>query len=155
MITKPKVQKIRVVKWLEGIGGGTASTNTLDRLPEASAKEIIARANLGDDEEPLLGNQRGYSEWCLLTSKRLIWSQDCAIHAIPWGEITLAQQPPEKAAKIIRGDLEKDQITDLEVFDATGTRHVLNLEAGAAYYIIWSAIIAFCNLSRRPDPIPL
>jgi hypothetical protein len=154
MITKPKVQKIRVGKWLEGIGGGTESTNTIDKIEASAADQILAKAGIGNDEEPILVNDRD-SEWCLLTTKRLIWFQEEVLRAIPWSEITLAQQPPEQAARIIRGELEKDQVTELEVFDTLGTKHLVTLEAGSPYYIIWSAILAFCNLSRKPDRIPL
>jgi len=155
MITKPKVQKVRVRKWLEVIPGGLRTTNTLDKIEEPIATEIVRRVNLLDDEEALLVNYRSSSEFCLLTTKRLIWVHHGEFDSLTWREITLAQQPPAKAAQIIRGELRNDDITDLEVFDASGKKHVVQIEAGEPYYMIWSAILAFSNLSRKPDPIPL
>jgi hypothetical protein len=155
MITKPKVQKIRVRKWLEVVPGGMPTTNTLDKLEEAIAAEMLNAAGLASDDEPLLANYRSISEWCLLSTRRLVWLNQGLLSSLPWADITLAQQPPEKAAQIIRGELSKDNISELEIFDSAGSKHVVRIEAGEPYYIIWSAILAFSNLSRKPDLIPL
>ena len=155
MITKPKVQKIRIRKWLDGIGGGTPTFNVPARMPQLILTAIYGHASLQPDEEALLVNYRADSDWCLLTTKRFVWFQTAELHSLCWSEITGAQQPPQKAAQIIRGELRKDHITELEVFDALGRKSLLHLEPGKAYYIIWSAILAFCNYVRRPDPISL
>jgi hypothetical protein len=155
MITKPKVQKIRVRKWLEPIGGGTQTFNRLENLPQKIAEEMSSRAALQSDEEALLANFRSEGEWCLLTTRRLVWLQDGALQTFFWNEIVGAQQPPEQSARLIRKELAQDQIVDLEVFAATGQKHVLRLGSGSPYFVVWSAILEFCNYTRRPDPIPL
>ena len=155
MITKPGVQKARVRKWLEAIPGGLSATNLPEKLEAPIATEILKEAGLREGEEALVVNYRGASGWCLLTTKRLIWLNQGLVDSLPWEEITLAQQPPEKAARITREQLSKGDITELEVFDASGGRNVIHIEAGEPYYIVWSAILAFSNLSRKPDPIPL
>lgn len=155
MITKPRVQKIRIRKWLEGIDAGTTSFGTPDKVAKPIADIVVRQTDLGADEEPLLVNYRSDSEWCLLTTKRLIWFQEGQLNSLAWHEITGAQQPPEKAAQIIREELGKDKITELEIFDATDRKCILQLEAGDPYYIIWSAILAFSKRTRKPDPIPL
>lgn len=155
MITKPKVQKIRIRKWLQAVPGGLPNTNTLEGLGESVAARILEETNLREGEEALLVNHREASGWCLLTTKRLIWCNQGMVNYLPWEEITLVQQPPERAAQIIREELSKDDITELEVFDASGGKRVIEIEAGEPYYIMWSAILAFSKLSRKPDPIPL
>lgn len=155
MITKPKIQKLRVSKWLDNINGGTPTINRLDKIAEPIAHAITMRAMLDPDEEPLMASGRNDTEWCLLTTARLIWSQDEMIRSLPWRDISGAQQPPEQSAKIIRGEMEKDEISDLELFDASSQKYLLRLNPGSAYYIVWSAILAFCRYSRQPDPIPL
>jgi hypothetical protein len=155
MITKPKIQKLRVRKWLEDINGGTPVVNTLDKIDESIANAITLLVPLGVGEEALLVSVSNSTQWCLLTTSRLIWLQDEMIHGLPWGEIAGAQQPPQQTAKMIRGELQKDQISDLELFDGSGQRYRIRLQPGSAYYIVWSAILAFCCYSRQPDPIPL
>jgi hypothetical protein len=155
MITKPKVQKIRVRKWLEAVRGGMVTTNTLDNFDEPIVEEILGGAALLEGEEALLANYRGSSGWCLLTTKRLIWSAQGSLSSLLWGDIALGWQPPEKSAQIVRGELSKNDISDLEVFDASGRRHVIQVEPGEPYYMIWSAILAFSSNSKKPDPIPL
>jgi hypothetical protein len=154
MITKPKVQKIRVGKWLEGEQLPT-TLNRLENFEEPVRMEILRKAGLGPEEESLLVNYQGKHRWCLLTSQRLIWVEQSLLKSLLWKDITLAQQPPMKAAQIIREELAKDDITELEVFDREDHKYSIELEAGKPYYIVWSAILAFCNLSRPPDPIPL
>ncbi len=117
--------------------------------------EIHEHAVLGPNEDMLLVSYRRTSQWCLLTTQRLIWFQERAAHSLAWKEIVGAQQPPEQAAPIIRQELPKDEISDLEVFDAEGRRHTLTLKEGEAYYVIWSAILVFCNYVRRVDPVDL
>lgn len=155
MITKPKVQKIRVQKWLGAVPGGLPTTATLDKFEEQTATEILRKAGLRDGEEALLVNYQGSSGWTLLTTQRLVWFHQGVVSSLRWEEVTLAQQPPEKAAQIIREELSKDDITELEIFDASERKYTIKIEAGEPYYIIWSAILAFSNLSRKPDPIPL
>ena len=155
MITKPKAQKLRVRKWLNNINGGTPTINTTDKIAEPIAHAITMQVMLDPDEEPLIASGRNGTEWCLLTTARLIWFQDEMIRSLPWRNILGAQQPPKQAAKIIRGEMEKDQISDLEIFEASNQKHLIRLNPGSAYYITWSAILAFCRYSRRPDPIPL
>jgi hypothetical protein len=141
MIIKPNVQKLRVRKWLDDIDGGTPTINTLDKIAKPIAHAITTRAMLRHDEEPLIVSGRDSTDWCLLTTARLIWSQDEVIRSLPWRDISGAQQPPEQTAKIIRGEMEKDQISDLELFDASNQRYLLRLNSGSAYYIVWSAIL--------------
>jgi hypothetical protein len=155
MITNPKVQKIRIKKWMADIGGKASTISALDRIAGPIADEVLERAAIASGEEPLLINYENSDAWCLLTTKRLVWRQDEAQHALPWVGIIGAQPPPGQSAAIIRGTLPKNQITDLEIFDESGRRYLLRLTPGEAYYVIWSAILAFCNYSIMPSPIPI
>lgn len=154
MISKLKVQKRKLDKLL-GYGGGTATTNTPPRIANDISGKLIERANLEDGDEALLITYRSDSEWFLLTSKRMIWLQDEELHRLAWHEIVGAQQPPTQSARIIKGELRSDEVPDLEIFEASGRKHILHLEPGDAYYIVWSSILYLCNYIRRPDPIQL
>jgi hypothetical protein len=103
MITKAKVQKLRAKKWLDDINGGSPTINTLDKIAEPIAYAVTTQVTLWQDEEALLVSGRSSTEWCLLTTARLIWLQDETIHRLPWSDIAGAQQPPEQAAKIAGG----------------------------------------------------
>lgn len=151
---KKKAQKRRIQKLLEGSESWTSTTKSLDRLPESIAGRIRDAVTLASDEESLLASALDAERWCLLTTDRLVWLQEGMLRDLAWHDIRCAQQSPTQSARIIRGELQKNQISDLEIFDSRDTKYTFYLEA-SGYYIVWSAILAFCNYTRRPDPIDL
>jgi hypothetical protein len=155
MITKIKVQKRKLDKLLESYAGGTATTNKPSNLSREISGEVIGSSSPDSDEEALLVSFRTSAEWCLLTSKRLVWFQENRLYSLPWMAVVCAQQPPAQSAKVIKGELRGDQVTDLEIYDSAERKYVLRLEPGSSYYIVWSAILDFCNYIRQPDPIVL
>jgi hypothetical protein len=112
---KRKAQKRRIQKLLEGSEAWTSTTNSLDRLPEPIAGQIKEAVTLAADEESLLASTFDAERWCLLTTGRLLWFQEGMLRDLAWHDIRCAQQPPAQSAEIIRGELQKNQISNLEI----------------------------------------
>lgn len=155
MITNPAVRVRRIWKLLERSGGGTQRTNTLSSFSPAVVSELSTAAVLAGAEEGLLAFYQGSSRWLLLTTERLVWKQGEKQAQLDWAEIHGVQQPPGLSAQLIRGELSEEAIEELEVFDCKGGRHLLRLEPGKGYYLVWSAITAFCDFVRPPEPVEL
>lgn len=151
MITKPTVRKRRIRKLIDRSGGGTESTNHPDDLKNSLGDEIANRFDSLPGEELLLASYRSDRNWCVVTTERLVWSTNGQAASRPWIEIHGVQQPPNTTAQVIRGEVDKQSVEELEVFDADGRKHVLRVEPGPGHALIWSAVTALCNLQREPE----
>jgi len=103
----------------------------------------------------LLASFQSTESWCLLTTEQLLWCQDGCVGALAWPDVQGVEQPPAITAGIIRGEVDKRTVENLEVFDSEDRKYTLRIEPGSAYYLIWSALVALGNLTRPPDPIDL
>lgn len=155
MITNPDVRARRIRKLIEQFGGGTPKTNALSALSPAIVAELRTHVAFGERETGLLAFYGGPGQWLLLTSGRLIWKQGGQQFELGWEDVQGVQQPPKISARVIRGELAVETVEDLEIFDSRGKRHLLHLERGEGYNLVWSAITALSNYLRPPDEIEL
>lgn len=155
MITKTETRVRRLEKLIDRFGGGTLKTSALSAQPPSVVAELSTSSALQEGETGLLAFYGGPDHWLLLTSERLIWKEGVQVFELGWVEVHGVQQAPELSAKVIRGEVPAETVEDLEVFDSRGGRHVLRLEPGRGYNLIWSAITALCNHLRPPDQVDL
>lgn len=151
MITNPKVRKRRIRKLLERSGGGTMLTNCPEDLAPSVKDQIDIRLDEVQGEELLLASYQSDRIWCAVTTERLVWSNGAEQSSLPWSEVHGVQQPPNTTAQVVRGEVNKDNVEELELFDAAGVKHVLRSEPGEGHSLIWSAVTALCNQQRAPE----
>ena len=156
MIRNPQVRARRVHRLFSDAGPLPATIqSSLEPLEPGVSASLAAALCLEGAETVLMVALVDLKDWCVLTTERLSWSSAGTIHHLIWEEVTGVQQPPALSARIIRGETPKDEAEELEVFNASGSAYQLKLPMGAAYYMVWSAIAALGNISRRPDEIRL
>lgn len=152
MITSGVGRERRIRRLIYRHGGGTRRTNNLDGLlPEVRA-QLEDEIPLHLDEAILLAAIPDSEKWCCLTTERLLWKTDLGLTSLSWEEVLGAQLPDETWDRGLRGEQDKMDIDQLEIVTHSGARHMVSLEKGPPFFLVWSGIVALANLPAEGPP---
>jgi hypothetical protein len=133
------------------MGGTSSRTNVPEGLEPAFLREVLGiresldLAGRGALLQTLLVSFVQPGAWTVVTQSHLIWRQGGDISALLWEEIVGVSPLQDSIAAVARTPDLKMKQTDLEVTDKRGGKHVLGVEPGLSYFLMWNVIQALAR----------
>lgn len=125
-------------------GGSGNYTKPYSDFAKDIQTAISRTANMESDEAPIIASYRDQKSWVLLTSKRLVWSEDGVSDSLPWEKIKNATIPVSALAAL--GSSAKKENAVLEVVTDAGKIEVV-IEPGSAFSGFWNVLKSASSLS--------
>lgn len=128
-------------------GGEGLKTKLFENLAAVEKSAILSRAALASEEEPVIAYFATATDWFLITTQRLVWSNSEGLHAMRILQFDYAESNFEAAWERwqIADDREiRDPNMDIdELFLVTidGKRTAISLEPGQPYLGISNALM--------------
>lgn len=112
-------------------GASGPGTGLYDELDPCLVEAMTDRIELGENEVPVVASVFSVTEWCLLTTSRLIVSKEACIEAIENHDIKDVNCDIDACMK--EGQLETQQLAYLLLRTFSGREWTLHIEPGAGY----------------------
>ena len=124
-------------------GGDSDQTKLFENLPEPQRTELLSRIVLSDKEELVIRYVGGDGQWLLVTTQHLFWPGEDEVQACPLRELSDVDGRPADQMLWLR--LRKDQLRELEITRADGTKFTILSEPESAFFTLWNTLGAFCK----------
>ncbi|AFE07746.1 hypothetical protein COCOR_07797 [Corallococcus coralloides DSM 2259] len=135
----------RLLRVFSQTGGEGQWTRPFDNLPVETRAYLLERAALAADELPVLAFFRGPEQWVLVSTERILLSQEHGFRSIPWRDLenattdTAHVQAAGSKLSLSRLRLQLRDAADLEV----------DVEPGPPFFGLWNVLKTLAVLRRE------
>ncbi len=119
-------------------GGEGHRTRLFDNLAAREQSTLLRAAQLEPGETAVVGHVADHSEWCMITTRRLIWKNKDGSGSVELAGIRRIVH--DMVADIQNGRWDKNQWQDLRIEDETGQVATLMLEEGRPFFAVWNLL---------------
>lgn len=127
----------RMKRHFERRGGPGEYSGLFDAMPPAVQEKLLAAAQLRNNEEPAIVSYQDEANWALVTSERLLWTEDAVPSSIPLSEVT-------DIAPVLPGenelDIGKADLSSLRLTTNRGFVYQLRVEPGRPFFGFWNVL---------------
>jgi hypothetical protein len=119
-------------------GGPGSNTLPFDEFSLSVQSHLRSQLPLLDGEEPALVSFKDPSEWVLVTTQRLVWSNKGRVMRIALSDIEDVTVDLKADAEM--GARTKQDLSHLIVKTSAGEIHTLTIESGPSFFALWNVL---------------